>query len=336
MAIRNNFVDYVRAAASGRWLATHTQIIGAEYLTGKNQPCPVDGGHDCYQYNLHRGCFSCRKHPRGGGDGFELIMHVLGVSFLEAVRMVADVLGISAVDGQFQAKTPCPSIPPPAPAMPTDWTKKKLAARSMFADAGQITAGDPVGRYLDSRGLPTPATADVLRYHPALAYWSAGDNDKPELIGKFPAMLAKITDEHGAGVGLHRIYLTEAGEKLAIDGLPAKKIFKCGDLSGAAVRLSQAGETLGICEGIENALAFGLASGLPVWSGVSASMLKGVKIPASVRTVHIGADPDEPGQRAAHALAQRLANEGREVFIHTPPGAGDWNDFLMTSAVKHG
>lgn len=323
--------DEIRAAARGHWLAIHTPTIGAEYLTGKNQPCPACGGTDCYQYNLHSesGCFSCRKHPRGGGDGFELIMHVLGCDFKEAARLVGEVLGIVAVNGQFQPKMPTPTTKP-APAI--DWLQKKHAARSMWTDAAAITQTDPAGRYLTRRALPIPETADALRFHPNLPYWTPGVDGKAQVLGRFPALLARVINEHGAGVAVHRIYLTHDGEKLAIDDLPAKKIFKCGDLAGAAVRLAKPADVLGVAEGIENALAFGLAAGLPVWSGVSAAMLQGVKIPDSVRTVHIGSDPDEPGQRAAHALAQRLANEGREVFIHTPPGAGDWNDWLLDQA----
>lgn len=330
--------DEIRNAAHGNWVPTLPALgIPAECLNGKNQPCPGCGGTDRFQFNTHSkvGAFVCRSHPKGGGDGFTLVQHVFDCDFKEAARLVGEVLGIIAVDGQFQAKMPTPTAKP-APAI--DWLQKKHAARSMWTDATAITQTDPAGRYLTRRALPLPATGETLRFHPNLPYWSTGADSKAQVLGRFPALLARVINEHGAGVAVHRIYLTEAGEKLVIEDLPAKKIFKCGDLAGAAVRLAKPDDVLGVAEGIENALAFGLAAGLPVWSGVSAAMLQGVKIPDSVRTVHIGSDPDEPGQRAAHALAQRLANEGREVFIHAPPCAGDWNDWLLARAcgVTHG
>ncbi|WP_374276512.1 toprim domain-containing protein [Azonexus sp.] len=322
-------VASIRQAARGRWPEVLAEIVGADCLTGKNHPCPACGGVDRFQFNRksEAGAFVCRSHPRQGGDGFELIQHVLACSFSDAVRLVAQALGIVAVNGTGRAKMP--SLPPAAPPA-VDWRGKRMAARHLWQSAAPITAADPAGRYLTRRRLPIPADADALRYHAGLQYWTTGADGKPEMIGEHPALVARIVAPDGLAVGLHRIFLNEAGEKFSHRSLPAKKIFKCGELAGAAVRLSPVvDDRLAVAEGIENAIAFGLATGLPCWSALSASLLPGVVLPPSVRRVYVALDPDPAGRRATDRLAERMMNEGRQVFLCPPPdNAADWNDAL--------
>ncbi|MDD2663855.1 MAG: toprim domain-containing protein [Dechloromonas sp.] len=327
----NNPTDFahIRQAARGRWLEILAEIIGADYLTGKNQACPACGGVDRFQFNRHSeaGAFVCRSHPRQGGDGFELIRHALGCSFTDAMRLVGGALGLGALDVPSCAKTT--KVAPVSTAL-VDWRPKRMAARSIWTAATPITASDPAGRYLIRRGLPIPPDADALRYHAGLQYWSADHTGKHLLLGEHPALIARIVRPDGLAVGLHRIFLDEAGEKFSRDDLPAKKLFKCGELVGAAVRLSPIiDDRLAVAEGIENALAFGAATGLPCWSALSASLLPGVALPPAARRVYVALDPDQAGQRAASRLAERMMNEGRQVFLCPPPaGAADWNDAL--------
>ena len=321
--------DDIRAAARGHWSSILESLVGEQYLSGRNGPCPGCGGSDRFQFNVRSpaGAFSCRAHPKGGGDGFELIEHALDIGFAEAARMVAGALGMSAATSNRPAHRP----PTPAPAPAADWSRARRQATEMWSAGLPISSNDAAGRYLAGRGLALPADSANLRHHPALPYWKPGDG-RAELVSNFPALLARISLPDGRGCGLHRIYLTPDGRKLALDGLPAKKLFKAGDLTGAAVQLARPADgVVGICEGIETALAFGMGAGIPVWAGVSAPGLAAAAFPPDVRVVHIGADPDEPGQRAALALAQRLADEGRQAWIHTPPGTGDWNDWLLES-----
>lgn len=316
--------DEIRANARGRWPEIIGALVGQDYISGKNGPCPGCGGRDRFQFNRRSdaGAFVCRAHPRQGGDGFELLAHALGLSFAEAMRQVGDFLGLT----HYNAAPRRPAPPPPAPAV--DWSQARKAARGMWHSARQIEASDPAGRYLASRGLALPGTATALRFHPSLSYWNAGRE-----IGRFPALLARISRLDGLGAGLHRSWLSEAGRKLAIDGLPARKLFKAGDLTGTAVQLAppDAGR-LAIAEGIETALAFSQATGCPCWAALSAGALARWQPPEAARKVYIAVDVDAAGEAAAAALAKRLLAAGLEVFLAPPPGAGDWNDAIRGAA----
>jgi putative DNA primase/helicase len=99
---------------------------------------------------------------------------------------------------------------------------------------------------------------------------------------------------------------------------------------GAAVRLAEVADILGIAEGIETALAASVLYRVPVWSGLNAAGLEAWCPPETVRDIIVFGDHDErfSGQKAAYALAYRLSSKWRvEVRIPTQPGT-DWNDVL--------
>ncbi len=149
-------------------------------------------------------------------------------------------------------------------------------------------------------------------------------------------MLARILRPDGMAAGLHRIYLTVDGHKFAVNGLPAKKVLKAGDLAAAAVRLAMPDDRLWVTEGIEDAAAVMALSGIPAWAALSASMLRSVWVPDEVQRIYIGADADPVGQSAAQTLAGRLYGEGRAVWICTPPSPfKDWNEALLAGEVRH-
>ena len=83
-----------------------------------------------------------------------------------------------------------------------------------------------------------------------------------------------------------------------------------------------------IAEGIETALSVMQPTGLPTWAALSTSGMKALKLPRKVREVVIAADGDEPGRKAARALAARFVREGRRVRIMQAPDGKDWNDIL--------
>lgn len=328
--------DEIRLAARGRWLEILTEIIGGESLTGKHAACPGCGGHDRFQFNRRSeaGAYSCRAHPDGGGDGFSLVMHVMGCDFKAAAKLVAEAVGLADGRGEHQ---PLPRLtPPPAPAV-IDWTKVREKAARVWHESRQITGQDAAGLYLLRRGLAVPADADALRFHPALAYWTQDDTGQPEFIGRIPAIVALITGRNGDMSGLHRIYLDQEGRKFAVDGLPSKKMMKAGEMTGCAVRLGKmTGDRLAIAEGIETALAFSRLTGVCAWAALSASLLPSVWLPESARRIYIAHDADEAGERAAHRLAERLLADGRAVWLNAPPEGNDWNDYLLTMReVRH-
>lgn len=100
----HSFTTAVRAAAVGKWTLVLTGLgVAPEALRGRHGPCPGCGGVDRFRFHDrdHKGGFVCSQ---GGGelitgDGFALIMHVLGGDFRTAVTRVADCLGIDPPRG---------------------------------------------------------------------------------------------------------------------------------------------------------------------------------------------------------------------------------------------
>lgn len=101
----NKFYDvqFVKQNASGRWLSillsTSPTLAEAIKKIGKHVACPVHGGKDGFRLfkDAHltgRGvCNTCGHFS----DGFELIQWVNGVTFLQALNMVAECLNIDPV-----------------------------------------------------------------------------------------------------------------------------------------------------------------------------------------------------------------------------------------------
>jgi putative DNA primase/helicase len=178
------------------------------------------------------------------------------------------------------------------------------AELSRIWDAARpIRSGSAVADYLEKRGVAVAKNSDNLR--------ETSD-------GK--VMLAKVQAWDGKGVNIHQTYV-ESGTRLLMPGkLP----------SGSAIRLFYAwpDTIMGIAEGIETALSALALFGVPVWSALSAPMLKKWRPPQGVQKVIIFGDNDMKfaGQEAAYSLAWALANTVEvEVKIPSIPG-WDWND----------
>lgn len=220
-------------------------------------------------------------------------------------------------------------------AQPTPREKLEATWKATTTDRTRIV------KYLhESRGLPDNVIDDVpnevLQFAPALPYHQDGH------LGDYPCMVTKVTDVSGTGVTLHRTYFAPDGPgKLDLgEDYPAKKLMTAtqnGATKGASIKLWLARSVLGLAEGIETALAVHAATGQHVWSTVSAGGMEAVIVPDVVKTVHIWADHDESGvgQQKAEELAQRLRDEGRTVYVHTPPETGqDWLDAYVKDGAE--
>ena len=186
--------------------------------------------------------------------------------------------------------------------------------------------------YLNGRGFagvrPLP---DVLRYHPALPYWHAG-----EKLGSYPAMVAPLVAPGGRTVALHRTYLARDGRKADVPTV-RKLTGAAGPLAGACIPLHKpARGCIAIAEGIETALAGRCASTLPTVAAYSAGNLAAYRWPTGVQRLVIFADHDKAGQDAAATLQGRAtaAHLRCDVLTPTDPGA-DWCDvWAGCSALK--
>ena len=316
-------IEAVKQRAHGRWTEILASLgVDERILKRRNLPCPLCGGTDRFQYTdkFGEGNYHCRSC--GPGGGFKLMQAVLGIDFNTALRDVERCLGM------MPATAPVKANEPSAERM------QKLAQR-IWNEAKPVTAGDEVDRYLTSRGVALPVYPKVLRFHPALGYYQKDADGKSHKVAEYPAMLACIQGEDGHAVTLHRTYL-QAGAKLAVPD--AKKVLSSG-INGAAVRLFEATEDLGISEGIEKSIALYLATGRPFWAGLNAGNLEKLWIPDSVRRVWIYADNDADGdfagQASAFVLARRLKREthrtgNRDVQVFVPKDAGvDWSDLWL-------
>lgn len=228
-----------------------------------------------------------------------------------STEAVLGALGLSWKDlGQMGFRPWTPQTPPrldPFPERPEEAQRKRWQAWWKEAKPDHPL----LQRYLTARGLTLPPPP-TLR----LASWKKG-----------PVMLAQITGPGGELLGMH---LTE----LAKDGTArlSKRFAKGSRPAFGAVRLYPIEEKrpLVLAEGIETALAMRGLTGLPVWAATSASLLPKVILPPEAKEVWIAPDHDEPGLKAAEALAKRLTEEGRKVHLSIPPKPGqDWLDALL-------
>jgi len=180
-------------------------------------------------------------------------------------------------------------------------------------------------RYLRARGLslePPPTLRVVyLRGEPAMVARVEGPG------GHFGAPTPQMNL-----LGLHLTTLEPDGR-----GRREKKLAKGSKPKSGAIRLFplEEGQPLALAEGVETALAVREATGWPVWATIAAPFMKEVVVPGEAKEVVIAADHDKAGLEAAHALAQRLIREGRQVRLAVPPVEGeDWLDVL--ARVKEG
>ncbi len=292
----------VREAATGRWPGILTALgVDAAFLTGKHTACPVCGGKDRFRFDDKdgRGTFFC-SHC-GAGDGFTLLQNLKGWSFRDAAREVEQLVGtVAAV--------------PPAPTFSDE--EKLRVLRRVWSEAAPLRECDEAMRYMAGRGLHVDLPMSALRLHPGLVYRDGGDT-----LGKFPALVALVTGPDGRGATLHRTYLQDGRKAL----VPCpKKLMPGKPIKGAAIRLHQAGEVLGVAEGIETALAARQLFGVPVWSCVSAVGVESFQPPKEVRKVIVFGDNDvsSTGQAAAWGLAKRLIAAGLSVEVKLPERIG--------------
>ena len=231
-------------------------------------------------------------------------------------------LGLWGGDTSYEA-------PPPAPPVQDDTERRADRASDLWDRARPIESGDPVHRYLTGRGIVLDTWPEELRCHPRLDYWEIVDG-KSIKTGIFPCMLAAVRNLQGSPVALHRTYLTEDGHKAAVTA--PKKLFKVRDLAGSAVRLFPPMDgSVGVAEGIEDALSAWVLWGLPTWATLGTSGLRSFEPPDDVREILILADRDEneAGQTAALELGDRLEEKGVAVRIRVPSGQKDINGLLM-------
>lgn len=296
----------IKTRANGHWRGILVSLgIEERYLRKEHGPCPACGGTDRFRFhdNDGNGGYFCSPNGAGcgAGDGFALLQKFHGWNLRKCLEEVAGVVGSATAPPPILRKKPSP-----------DWMRKLIT--ETVAASKPIAQGDPVHRYLSGRGIALATYRSVLLTHSHLPYFEKQDG-RNKVVKELPAMVALVHDKAGQVVALHRTYLTSSGAKANVREV--KKLLNSG-IKGAAVRLFDVDDQMGIAEGIETALAAHLLTGIPTWSAIDAGNMVQICIPDSVKRVHIFADADAnfAGQAAAFTLARRLVNEQREAHVH--------------------
>lgn len=290
-------------AARGKWKGILLTLgMDAAHLTGKHVPCPLCQGTDRFRFDNKDGAGTYICNQCGAGTGIDLVKAWKGWDFRTAAQAVDEVLGN------------VPSDPPGKPAL-SDETRRRLM-NDLWRGSKPIEVDDPAGWYLAGRVPGWKACAD-LRYTERAPVPGGGTS---------PALLAMVRDGAGNPATIHRTFLTEAGEKAAMDN---PRAMMPGDLpDSVSVRLAPVGEVLGIAEGIETALAAQAKFGVPCHAALTAGFMAKWQPPEGVKRVIVFGDCDGnyTGQAAAYALAHRLSRK-LQVEVRIPGQFGtDWAD----------
>lgn len=345
----------VRAACQrAGWCAVLDQLAGDPLAAALDRPgrhvaCPVHGGVHGDGFRLFADvettgggiCATCGAFP----DGFALLQWLFGWSFPQTLGHIAEALrldtdqGTCALAWATATRTDQCRVAPPR-RRGSSAMLERLWSQALAADhPGAVV----LHRYLAGRGLAgTDVDPAALRLHPALPYWSRNAQMRPVLDGHFPALLAMVRAPSGEPVSLHRTYLQTKGHGKAPVAVPRKLLpaISGRSLSGSAVRLMPASESLGIAEGLETALAASALSGMPVWACLSATLLARFVPPAGVRHLTLWVDKDRSGagERAAGELRERLRPR-LAVTLRTPvepipadTTSLDWADIWQSRA----
>ena len=299
----------IQERANGRWYGILSTLgLDSRFLRNKHGACPLcKDGKDRYRWDNKegRGTFFCSKC--GSGDGFELLKRLKGWDFRHAAEEVEKIVGV------VQRVEPRAAINP---------AQQRAAMRKRWSECRPVTSRDnPVAKYLKRR-IGIDVVPSVLR--------SAPDR---------PAMVAIMQAPDGRATMVHTTFLTADGNKALMD---KPRLMMPGTIAeGAAVRLAEAQDTLGVAEGIETALAATALTGLPCWAALNRVLLDKWIVPVGVRRVVIFADNDAKydGQLSAYSLANRISRskDAPDVEVRIPAGIDtDWNDVLCATKQKEG
>ncbi|NRN29689.1 DUF7146 domain-containing protein [Photorhabdus heterorhabditis] len=231
-----------------------------------------------------------------------------------------------------------------------------------------VTAGSAVWRYLSKRGFKRVLNKlpKDIGCNPKLYYW-----DKANEKGiQMPAMVSIYRDNKGKNLTIHRTFLERNGDGAKVD-CPKMMMKPSANMIGGAIHLyephyDQASKvwTLGVSEGVENALSVVEATSTPCWAASSAWFMEYVEIPDNILpppnvkaiNFYIWADKGRAneqgvyvGLEAALALKTRMtalfekrfpaAQLTIEVFEPVQPipegkKGIDWNDVLLSKGAE--
>lgn len=318
-----------------------SEIVGARVTFDRKKSVPARGDYwfccpchgekspsaHCEDRKGRWHCFGCGM----GGNHFKFLMEVDGVSFMRAVEIVADHAGIRMPNGrdsreetqaEKEARIKREKERARVQKAREEAAEREKAARTKTAGAiwkeTKPFKGSLAEVYFNWRGLNDPRDAN-LRFHPGLEH--------PE-GGIWPALIARVQNAAGKGVGIWRIFLMPDGCGKAPVASPKLGL---GPTAGGAVRLGGLNIKIGICEGIETARAVRLlGTPYPVWPCLSTSGIMGFEVPEGVGQVIVFPDPDGSKWKRAIDPKTKLPLDQ----IKNPPGIVAAEEFIARNSGK--
>lgn len=326
-------LNRIKHTAQGRW----PEIFAAAgmdpgHFVRSNRPCPLCGGRDRFsllkgERNEPDGRWYCRGC--GYGDGIELVKRFRGSTFPQTLRWLEAYLGI-----EHQRESFCHR---PEGLSEAEKTVRRRERNLAFWNAAvplrDLSRESPQWKYLASRGLGACDASAMLRAEAETEAWETNEDGERRSAGRYPVLLAAVTDGSGGIITLHRTFLTPDGGKAP---LSSPKKLAPGAIEDGLIRLFPPTAILCLAEGIETALSVHEMTGLPVWSAISLTGLRKFgEVPEGVKKIHICGDNDRSyaGAAGAYELAARIrrSRPDIEVAVHIPPEPGtDWNDVLRS------
>jgi putative DNA primase/helicase len=298
-----------REVARGHWRNILSGFgVGSEYLSGKHTGCPIcKDGKDRFRFDDKDGAGTWICSVCGAGDGYALLMALMGWDFATAAKEVRSAIG---ADWEREKAKP-----------ERDEAKVREDMNLLWKRSTKVVRGDPVDVYLRGRGIEIEPGHPEFRFAERCAYFQDGKSTD------YPAMIAMVRGSDGKAATLHRTYLDGRGNKADVDA--PRRVMPVSIPPGSAVRLAQSAPEMGISTGIETAWSAALMYRMPVWAALNDNLMEKWRLPERVQRVHIFGDNDLSfsGQAATFALAKRIAGKRVDVVPHIPDGAGqDWND----------
>ena len=229
----------IKERYKGCWPSIHNNIgIDSHFLNGKHQQCPMCGGRNRFRYDNKDGSGNYFCNQCGHGQGIDLVMRFLNINFNDAVNEIRYIRGDIRME---------------VVKVSDETEKNKARIHKIHAGLKIITPDSPAALYFAKRGI-TVLPEKNCYWHPSLEYWSIDDDNKPFSLGKFPVIVSVFRNSDNATSSYHVTYITVDGQKADVP--TQKKILPpVAPLSGCAIQLFPATDTIGIAEGLESSLS---------------------------------------------------------------------------------
>lgn len=321
--------------------ALNDAIKKREKGSGSGVPCPVN--------NTGKTVFRLYKdwNESGGGyhndkgrigDGIDMVAWLENTSKSNAMDIILELLNETRENvSQREVKAFVEHRQQVQQLSEEDLAKRLWILQKVENEAIHASQSEIAMNYLYSRGLGNIDIPCNVGFHPKMKAYGR-DNQEYWL----PCLLFYIQNISGNSIAFHRIFLNETGSnKSTVMENPKMQMKGLEDAKNGSIQLglpllcidAQGNHrvVLAVGEGPETCLAIQHVEGVPVWSGISSTLMEGMAIPQEVTDLLIFQDKDRlhenqerpEGERAALALKAKVNNENPHcnVQIFCPPNA---------------